>query len=101
MRRLSPAEQKDLGVFDQAVGDGGVVEDVAPFGEGGIGRNNRAAVLPLAVGLAADELLRMVTGRLKDSLAVQATAIAHQAAPDQNGNHTFCPERPLSLNAPK
>ena len=57
-----------------------------------------AAALPLALGLAANELLRMVRGRLKDLLIVTATAIVRQAAPDQNGIPSFCPEAPLKLN---
>jgi hypothetical protein len=50
------------------------------------------AALPLARGLAANELLQMISGRLKDLLTVRATAIIHQAAPDQNASRSFCPE---------
>jgi hypothetical protein len=32
--------------------------------------------------------------------AITATAIIHQAAPDQNAICSFCPEAPLMLNAP-
>ena len=39
-----------------------------------------AAAAPLAWGLAANDLLRMITGRLKDLLTVTATVIFHQAA---------------------
>ncbi len=49
-----PSEEKDLGVFHQAIGDGsgdgGVVEDVAPVGEGCVGRNERAALMAMASG---------------------------------------------------
>jgi hypothetical protein len=44
-----------------------------------------AAALALACGLAANPLLRMIRDRLKDLLAVTATAIIHQAAPGENG----------------
>ena len=48
------AEQEDLGVFHQPIGDGGgdgcVVEDVAPVGESGIGRNECAALMAVAGG---------------------------------------------------
>jgi len=52
--------------------------------------------LPLARRLAANELLRMIAGRLKDLLAERATAITHQAAPDQNRIRSFCPEALLN-----
>ncbi|MGA8581437.1 MAG: hypothetical protein WB579_22305, partial [Bryobacteraceae bacterium] len=42
-----------------------------------------AAASPLTRGLAANDLLRMITGRLKNLLTVRATAITHQAAPAQ------------------
>src|SRR6266849_6349290 len=42
-------EQEDLGVLDQPVGDGGsnggVVEDVAPIGEGSVSSDDRRALL--------------------------------------------------------
>src|SRR5712691_10645052 len=48
------SQEEDLGVFHQAIGDGGgdggVVEDVAPVGEGGIGSNKRAALMAVAGG---------------------------------------------------
>src|SRR5208282_680015 len=50
------------------------------------------AALPLARGLAANQLLRMIWCRLKDLLTVRAATIIHQAAPDQNANRSFCPE---------
>jgi len=39
------------------------------------------AALPLAIGSAAHKLVRVTTGKLKDLLAVPATAITHQATP--------------------
>ena len=75
-----------------------------PLGVEGIGANLCAviiaAALPLARGLAANELLGMVAGRLKDLLAITATAITHQGAPYQNANGSFCPEAALNLDAP-
>ena len=66
------------------------------LGVEGIGANLFAmiipAALPLARGLAANELLRTISGRLKDLLTVRATTIIHQAAPDQNASRSFCPE---------
>jgi hypothetical protein len=66
------------------------------LGVEGIGVNLFAviipAALPLALRLAANELLRMITGRLKDLLTVGATTTIHQAAPDQNASRSFCPE---------
>ena len=66
------------------------------LGVEGIGANLFAviipAALPLARGLAANELLRMISGRLKDLLTVRAMAITHQAAPDQNASRSFCLE---------
>ena len=48
------AEQEDLGVFDQAIGDGsgdgGVVEDVAPVGEGCFGNDDGRALLAMTCG---------------------------------------------------
>jgi hypothetical protein len=40
--------------------------------------------LPLAISSAADKLVGMITGKLKELLAVAAVAIAHQAAPDRD-----------------
>jgi hypothetical protein len=42
------------------------------------------AALPLAIRPTASKLVGMIAGELKDLLAVAATAIAHEAAPDQN-----------------
>src|SRR5438046_805878 len=46
------AEQKDLGVFHEAIGDGrsddGVVEDVAPVGEGRVGGDDGRALVTVA-----------------------------------------------------
>jgi len=57
-----------------------------------------AAAAPLARGLAANDLLRMIAGRLKNLLTVRATAITHQAAPAQNAMVSFCSEPPAKLN---
>src|SRR5271157_483149 len=57
-----------------------------------------AAAPPLARGLAANQLLRMIGCRLKDLLTVRTAAIIHQAAPEQNAIESFCPEPPLNLN---
>jgi hypothetical protein len=74
------------------------------LGVEGIGANLFAviipAAMPLALALAANELLRMISGSLKDLLTVRATAITHQAAPDQNAIESFCPEALLNLNPP-
>jgi hypothetical protein len=40
--------------------------------------------MPLAISSAADKLVGMITGKLKELLAVAAVAIAHQAAPDRD-----------------
>ena len=40
--------------------------------------------LPLAIRSAANMLVGMITGKLKQLLTVATTAIAHQAAPDQD-----------------
>jgi hypothetical protein len=42
------------------------------------------AALPLAIRSTADLLMGMVTGKLKELLAVTAVAISHQAAPDRD-----------------
>jgi hypothetical protein len=72
------------------------------LGVEGVGANLFAviipAALPLARGLAANDLLRMIRDRLKDLLTVRATVITHQAAPAQNAIESFCPEPPLKLN---
>jgi hypothetical protein len=57
-----------------------------------------AAAAPLARGLAANDLLRMIGCRLKNLLTVRATAITHQAAPAQNAMVSFCSEPPAKLN---
>ena len=65
-------QQKDLGVFHQPVGDGGgdggVVEDVAPVGERGVGRNNRAALVTVAGG---DDLVKEVGSLLVEGQVTQ------------------------------
>jgi hypothetical protein len=43
-----------------------------------------AAPLPPAIRPTANKLVRMITGKLKDLLAVATTAIAHQAAPNRD-----------------
>jgi len=53
-----------------------------------------APALPLALRLAANELLGMMGGRLKDLLTIRIAAITHQAAPDQNAIQSFCSEPP-------
>ena len=59
------AEQEDLGVFHQAVGDGGgdggVVEDVAPVGERCVSCNDSRALLAVAGG---DDLIEEIRGLL-------------------------------------
>jgi len=57
-----------------------------------------AAAAPLARGLTANDLLRMIAGGLKNLLTVRATAITHQAAPAQNAMVSFCSEPPTKLN---
>jgi hypothetical protein len=63
------------------------------LGVEGIGANLLAviisAALPLARGLAANELLGMISGRLKEMLTITTTATIHQTAPDQNANRSF------------
>jgi hypothetical protein len=54
----------------------------------------------LAGELAADGLLRTISRRLEELLAVTTTAIIHQAAPGQNRNRSFCPEAPSNPTAP-
>src|SRR5260370_32395193 len=55
------SQKEDLGVFHQAIGDGGgdggVVEDVAPVGEGSVGSNERAALMAVPCG---DDLVEEV-----------------------------------------
>jgi len=54
----------------------------------GIGVEHAAMILPSALPLAirstAGKLVGMITGKLKELLAVVAVAIAHQAAPDRD-----------------
>jgi hypothetical protein len=54
----------------------------------GIGVKLAAVILPSALPLAsrstAEKLVGMVTGKLKELLAVAAVAIAHQAAPGRD-----------------
>ena len=54
------------------------------------------AALALAGRLAANLLLRMIEVRLKDLLTVTATAILHQAAPEENGSVHSLWERHLT-----
>jgi len=72
------------------------------LGVEGIGTNLGVVIIaaapPLARGLAANDLLRMVAGRLKNLLTVWTTAITHQAAPAQNEMVSFCSEPPLNFN---
>ena len=72
------------------------------LGVEGIGANLFAVIIPAALlltrGLAANDLLRMRSGRPKGLLTVRATAITHQAAPDQNAIESFCPEPPWNLS---
>ncbi len=74
------------------------------LGVEGIGANLFAVIIPAALpltrGLAANDLLRMRSGRLKGLLTVRATAITHQAAPDQNAIESFCPKPPLEPESP-
>ena len=62
----------------------------APHGLGvdRIGANLAAMIFTVAAALtgdlAANGLLRMIAGRLEDSLAVKTVAIIHQVTPDQN-----------------
>jgi hypothetical protein len=44
------------------------------------------AALPLAIGSAANKLAGMITGKLKQLLAVPTLAIAHQAAPNRDAS---------------
>jgi hypothetical protein len=53
--------------------------------------------LPLALRLAANDLLGMIGGWLKDLLTIKTAAITHQAAPNQNVMESFCSELPLNL----
>lgn len=58
------------------------------------------AALALACSLAANPLLRMISGRPKNLLTVGAAAILHQAAPKENGRGSFSLEVLLNLSAP-
>jgi len=59
------AEQEDLGVFHQAIGNrggnGGVEQDVAPVRKGRVGGDNGGALLTVARG---DDLIKEVRGLL-------------------------------------
>jgi hypothetical protein len=57
-----------------------------------------AAAALLAGTLAANDLLRMIVDRLKNLLAVRATAITHQVAPEQNVIASFCSEPLTNLH---
>ena len=69
------AQQEDLGVFDEPVGDGGgdgrIKEDVAPVGEGSVGRNHRGAFVAVA---RRDHLIKEVGGLLIESQVSQFVA---------------------------
>ena len=55
------AQQEDLGVFDEPVGDGGgdgrIKEDVAPVGKRSIGRDDCTALVAVARG---DDLIKQI-----------------------------------------
>src|SRR5579884_4142307 len=74
------------------------------LGVEGIGTNFSPVIIPLSltltVGLAANLLLGMVRGRLKNSPATTATTQTHQATPDQNVLCSFSPEVSLNPKAP-
>ena len=59
------AEQEDLGVLDQTVGNGGgnggVVEDVAPVGERSVRSDDRCSLVTVAGG---DDLIEEIRGLL-------------------------------------
>jgi hypothetical protein len=57
-----------------------------------------AAALALACRAVANPLLRMIKIRLKGLLTVAATAIVHQAAPEENGGDSFSLEAPSHPN---
>ena len=48
--------------------------------------------LPLALSVAANELLGMISGRLEDLLTVTTKATLHRAAPGPNATCSFCSE---------
>jgi hypothetical protein len=54
-----------------------------------------AAALPLACGMTANLLFRMIGGGQKDLPTVPATTILHQAAPEKNGRGSFSLEVPF------
>lgn len=62
------AEQEDLGVFNETVGDGGgdgcIKEDVAPVGERGVGCNDGRSFVAMA---GRDHLIEKVGGLLVES----------------------------------
>jgi len=74
------------------------------LGVEGIGTNFSPVIIPLSLtltgGLAANLLLGMVRGRLKNSPATTATTQTHQATPDQNVLRSFCPEVAFNLKPP-
>jgi hypothetical protein len=47
------------------------------------------AALPLAIRPTANELVGMITGKLKQLLAVATWTIAHQAAPNRDSDHSL------------
>lgn len=58
-----------------------------------------AAALPLACGMTANLLLRMIRGGLKDLPTVPAMTILHQKAPEENGRVSFSLEVPFRPHA--
>ncbi len=59
------AEKDDLGVFDQAVGDGrrdgGVVQDIPPLRKGCVGRDERTSLVAVTSG---NDLIEQIRGLL-------------------------------------
>ena len=59
------AEKDDLGVFDQAVGDGrrdgGVVQDIPPLGKGCVGGDERTSLVAVTSG---NDLIEQIRGLL-------------------------------------
>src|SRR5579883_1962858 len=74
------------------------------LGVEGIGTNFSPVIIPLSLtltgGLAANLLLGMVRGRLKNLLAITTTATTHRVTPDQNVLRSFCPEVAFNWKPP-
>src|ERR1700726_4671186 len=66
------SQQEDLGVLDEAVGDGGsdgrIKEDVAPVRKGCVGRNHRGSFVAVA---RRDHLIKEVRSLLVESQVSQ------------------------------